>query len=170
MDEIGFQSANAVVTQIATQVTDQLRAEPPQAYLFTEHRPIRTATIPTLFPTSNSRNPITSPLQTPLALATGTDPHSAPMIALLQTMQAQMDTMRLQMEDRRRPYRSQGERRDRDRKTRNQPRGGGRNGGRGERTVVEEESTAGRTATATIMAAIARPPVPIINQPPHSQI
>ena len=141
--------------QIATHVTDQLS----------------TSTIPTPFPTSTSRNPITSPLQTPLALATGTDPHSAPMITLLQTMQAQMDTMRLQMEDRRRPYRPRGERCDRGRNTRNQPRGGGRNGGRGERPpVVEEESTAGRTATAPIMAAIARPPVPIINQPPHSRI
>ena len=82
IDDIGFQSANAIISQMANQVVAELRAELPQRE-------------PTMVQTPPEPSP---PSSTPLALATGTPSTEATMMTMFATMQVNMDAMRLQME------------------------------------------------------------------------
>ena len=108
VDEIGFQSANAIVSQIV----DELRTE------------FSHATQP---PANNE--PPAIPHQAPqeqLALAT-TSPQEATMMTMFATMQANMEMMRLQIEENRNYRGGRGA----GRIHRGGGRGGGRNKGRG---------------------------------------
>ena len=84
MEEMGYQSANAMASQMANQVIEELRAEMHERAPAVDHSP------PPAPP------PPTTPPATPLALATGI-PQDQNMMAMLATMQANMEQMRLQM-------------------------------------------------------------------------
>ena len=84
MDELGYQSANAMVSQMANQVIEELRAEMHERAPAVNHPP------------PHAPPPTTTPPSTPLALATVL-PQDQNMMAMLATMQANMEQMRLQM-------------------------------------------------------------------------
>ena len=80
--EIGFQSANAIISQMVNQVVTELRAKIPQREPPVEQEP-------------PENPPVTNP---PLVLAIGTPAPDTNMIAMLTTIQANIYAMCLQME------------------------------------------------------------------------
>ena len=89
VDEIGYQSANVMVSQIASQVVQELRsnANLPPGVPFTHEAPVKTPT------------PAYPATHTPLALATGTTATDPAMATMFSTIQTNMEAMRLQLDN-----------------------------------------------------------------------